>query len=108
MQSIIAEEAGAFERWLRSLSVVGTINDLRHHVDALREQELARATRHISSSLSERELAAISELTTRLMNKFLHMPMLRLKDAAANGQGYVYAEALRYLFDLEEKIDEVY
>ena len=29
--------------------------------------------------------------------------MLRLKDAAAAGQGYVYAEATRYLFDLEEK-----
>lgn len=108
VQSIIAEEAEAFDHWLRSLSVVGTINDLRQYVDALRQQELTRAMRHISSSLSERELATISELTTRLMNKFLHMPMLRLKDAAANGQGHIYAEALRYLFDLEEKMDEVY
>jgi glutamyl-tRNA reductase len=35
----------------------------------------------------------------------LHTPMLRLKDAAAAGQGHAYAEALRYLFDLEA-IDE--
>jgi len=31
--------------------------------------------------------------------------MLRLKDAAVSGQGHVYAEAMRYLFNLE-KSDE--
>jgi glutamyl-tRNA reductase len=56
--------------------------------------------------LSEREAAAIQELTHRFMNKLLHTPMLRLKDAAAAGQGHVYAEALRYLFDLEERHEE--
>jgi len=58
--------------------------------------------RQLSPSLSERELAAVQELTTRLMNKVLHTPMLRLKDAAAVGQGHIYAEAMRYLFALEE------
>lgn len=108
VQAIIAEEVNAFERWLSSLSVVDTISDLRKHADALRQQELARTMRQLSPSLSEREAAVVQELTTRLMNKLLHKPMLRLKDAAADGQGHVYAEALRYLFDLEEKTDEAY
>jgi len=108
VQSIIAEEVSAFDRWLRSLSVVGTISDLRQHVDALRQQELARTMRQMSPTLSEREAAAIQELSTRLMNKLLHTPMLRLKDAAAAGQGHVYAEALRYLFDLEVQTDEAH
>ncbi len=108
VQSIIAEELSAFERWLRSLSVVDTISDLRQRVEALRQQELLRTTRQLTSALSEREAAAIQELTTRLVNKLLHTPTLRLKEAAAAGQGHVYAEALRYLFDLEVQIDEAH
>lgn len=102
VQSIIAEEVAAFERWLASLSVVDTISDLRRHADDLRQQELTRTMRQLSPTLSEREIAAVHELTTRLMNKMLHTPMLRLKDAAAAGQGHIYAEAMRYLFALEE------
>jgi glutamyl-tRNA reductase len=103
VQAIIAEEVEAFERWLASLSVTETISNLRQHVDALRQQELARTLRQLTPTLSERDVAAVQELTTRLMNKVLHTPMLRLKDAAAAGQGYIYAEATRYLFDLEEQ-----
>lgn len=103
VQRIIEEEMQAFQRWLSSLSVTGTITDLRQYADLLRQQELERAMRHLTPSLSEREAAAIQELTTRFMNKLLHTPMLRLKDAAAAGRGHVYAEALRYLFDLEEQ-----
>ncbi len=102
VQAIVAEEVTVFERWLSSLSVTGTISDLRQSIEALRQQELARAMRQLAPTLSERETAAVQELTTRLMNKLLHTPMLRLKEAAADGQGHVYAEALRYLFNLEE------
>ena len=106
VQSIIAEEVSAFERWLRSLSVVDTISDLRQYADILRQQELVRAMRQLSPSLSQKEEAAVRELTTRLVNKLLHTPMLRLKDAAVQGQGHLYAEAIRYLFNLEGKADE--
>lgn len=100
VQAIIAEEVSAFHRWLHARSVVDTISDLRQHADALRQQELARTMRQLAPSLSERENAALQEFTRRLVNKLLHAPTLRLKDAAAAGQGHVYAEALRYLFDL--------
>ncbi len=108
VQAIIAEEVSVFERWQASLSVVDTISDLRHYVDTLRQQELARTLRHLSPTLSEREANAMQELTMRLMNKLLHIPMLRLKDAAVAGQGHIYAEAMRYLFDLEENADADY
>ncbi|MEO8972707.1 MAG: glutamyl-tRNA reductase, partial [Ktedonobacteraceae bacterium] len=95
-----------FERWLRSLSAVSTISDLRNHVEALRQQELARTMRQLAPTLSEREAAAVQELSNRLINKLLHTPMLRLKEAAADGQGHIYSEALRYLFGLEEYTHE--
>lgn len=99
--AIIASEAAAFARWLSSLSVVQTIHDLRGYVNVLREQELARTLNQLAASLSEQEAAAVRELTTRLVNKILHLPTRRLKDAAADGQGHVYAEAVHYLFDLK-------
>lgn len=106
VREIIDEESFSFQRWLASLSVVDTISDLRQHADLLRQQELARTLRQLSPTLSEREVAAIQELTTRLMNKLLHTPTLKLKDAAASGQGHVYAEAARYLFNLGNEEDE--
>jgi glutamyl-tRNA reductase len=107
VQEIIAQERSAFERWLRSRSVVDTIRDLRQHVDTLRQQELKRTLQRLPT-LTESEAAAIQELTTRLVNKVLHIPTLRLKDAAVDGQGPVYTEALRYLFDLKEQPDETH
>jgi glutamyl-tRNA reductase len=108
VQAIIAQEVNAFASWLASLSVVSTITDLRHHADMLRQHELERTLRQLATVLSEREAAAIQELTHRFMNKLLHTPMLRLKDAAAAGQGHMYAEALRYLFDLETQHETDY
>lgn len=105
VQDIIAEEVESFRCWLASLSVVSTISELRHQADLIRQQELARTLRQLSPTLSEHELAAVQELTNRLMNKLLHAPTRHLKDAAAAGEGHVYAQATRYLFGLEEKSD---
>lgn len=103
VRTIIEEETCAFERWLASLSVSGTIVDMRRQAEEVRQQELARTMRQLAPTLSEREMALVQELSTRLMNKFLHAPTTRLKEAAASDQGHVYAEALRYLFRLEDK-----
>jgi glutamyl-tRNA reductase len=108
VQEIISQEANMFDRWLRSRSVVATISELRQHADLLCQQELMRTLRRLPSTLTERETVAVHELATRLVNKLLHMPTLRLKEAATEGQGHVYDEALRYLFDLKEKPDETH
>ena len=51
-------------------------------------------------------MEAVQELTHRLINKLLHTPTLKLKEAAVEGQGHIYTEAMRYLFDLEENKHE--
>lgn len=106
--TIIAGEVQAFAAWLRSLSVVDTISDLRRRAETLRQQELERALRRLAPTLSDHEAAIVQELSTRLVNKLLHFPTVRLKDAAALGQSHSYAEALRYLFNLEEQSHERY
>lgn len=100
VEAIVAEEADEFARWFSSLQVVDTIIDLRNQINAVREQELSHTLNQLAPTLSEREIAAVRALTTRLVNKILHTPTQRLKDAAASGQGQAYAEALRFLFAL--------
>ena len=107
VQEIIVQEVNAFKRWLSSLSVVDTISALRQYADMLRQQELTRTLQRLPT-LTQRETDVIQELTTRMVNKLLHIPMLRLKDAAVEGHEHMYSEALRYLFDLKEQPDETH
>ena len=107
VQEIIFQEVSAFNRWLWSLSVVETIRALRQYADTLRQQELKRTLQRLPD-LTQRETAIIEELSTRIVNKILHIPMLRLKEATIEGQEHLYAEALHYLFDLKEQSDETH
>ena len=42
-------------------------------------------------------------MTSQIVNKLLHLPTVRMKQAAAAADGVVYAEAVRHLFGLEEE-----
>ncbi len=55
--------------------------------------------------LSERERQAVESVTTQIVNKLLHLPTVRLKEAAAGAHGGEYAEALRHLFGLDADQD---
>ena len=107
VQEIILQEMSIFNRWLWSLNVVETISALREYADTLRQQELKRTLQRLPD-LTQRETAIIQELSTRIVNKLLHIPMLRLKEATVEGQEHMYTEALHYLFDLKEQSDETY
>jgi len=107
VQEIILQEVSAFNRWLWSLNVVETISALRQYADTLRQQELKRTLQRLPD-LTQRETSIIQELSTRIVNKLLHIPMLRLKEATVEGQEHMYTEALHYLFDLKEQLDETH
>ncbi len=101
-EAIVGEEAEKFESWQHSLDVVPAITSLRRRAEAIREQELARSASWLSS-LSPRERTAVESLTTQIVNKLLHAPTVRLKEAAAAPEGARYAETVRRLFDLGEE-----
>ena len=42
-------------------------------------------------------------MTAQIVNKLLHLPTVRLKEAAAGADGGTYAEAVRHLFGLGEE-----
>ncbi len=107
VKEIIHQEVNTFNRWLWSLNVVDTIKAFRQHAEILREQELKRAL-HRLPDLTQREVTIIQEMTTRIINKLLHNPTLRLKEASVEGNEHMYIEALDFLFDLKEQSNETH
>jgi len=100
-EEIVAEETEKFGAWRLSLDVVPAIASLRAFAEDIRAGELDRA-RGWLASLSESERKAVESLTSQIVNKLLHPPTVRMKQAAAAAEGVVYAETVRHLFGLGE------
>ncbi|MDQ3670286.1 MAG: glutamyl-tRNA reductase, partial [Actinomycetota bacterium] len=100
-ERIAAEEAARFAEWQRSLEVVPAIAALRRRAEEIRLAELARREGRLRA-LSEPERQAVDVITTQIVNKLLHVPTVRLKEAVRDPHARPYAEALRHLFALEE------
>jgi glutamyl-tRNA reductase len=100
-ETIVAEEGERFREWWRSLDVVPAIASLRARAEAIRLAELSRAEGRLAS-LSPAERRAVESLTSQIVAKLLHLPTVRMKEAAAEAEGVLYADALRHLFDLED------
>ncbi len=101
-EEIVVEETEKFRAWQASLDVVPAIASLRALAEGIRAGELERA-RGLLGSLSENERRAVESLTSQIVNKLLHLPTVRMKEAAAASDGLIYAEAVRHLFGLGEE-----
>jgi glutamyl-tRNA reductase len=101
-ETIVAAEAEKFHEWHASLDVVPAIASLRARAEAIREAELRKAE-PVLGKLDESERNAIESLTAQIVNKLLHLPTVRMKQAAAAADGVIYAEAVRHLFGLEDE-----
>ena len=100
-EAIVAAEAERFHEWHAALDVVPAIASLRARAEEIREQELAKAEGMLAR-LDEGQRRAVESITAQIVNKLLHLPTVRLKQAAAAADGVVYAEAVRHLFGLGE------
>jgi glutamyl-tRNA reductase len=99
-QGIVAAGVEDFWGWYSSLAVVPTIRDLRDHGEQVRQAEVRRALRSLAHLAPDDQLA-IDALTRSLMNKLLHSPTVRLRQAAGNGRGTGVLDTVRYLFELD-------
>jgi len=99
-EGIVAGEAERFREWHASRDVVPEIASLRAWAEEVRAAELARARTRLG--LSESQEAEVDSVTARIVDKLLHLPTVRLKEAAAGANGGSYAEALRHLFGLDD------
>jgi glutamyl-tRNA reductase len=81
-EAIVAEEAVRFAEWRRSRDAADAIRDLRTRAEEIRSEELARAGSRLSE-LSPRERETVETLTTQIVNKLLHAPTVRAKEAGS-------------------------
>ncbi|MBI1743651.1 glutamyl-tRNA reductase [Candidatus Acetothermia bacterium] len=99
VQAIITQEADAFMRWLASMETIPTLTALRAHAERIRQEELHRALRQLER-LSDRDKRIVEMLSTRLINKLLHQPTVRLKEQTPAAR-QLYKEALLQLFGVK-------
>jgi glutamyl-tRNA reductase len=98
-EEIVLDEAERFRAWQASRDVVPAIASLRALAEQIRESELERARTRLDR-LTEAERRAVEAVTSRIVDKLLHGPTVKMKEAAAGADGAVYADALRHLFGL--------
>jgi glutamyl-tRNA reductase len=100
-EAIVAAEAEKFHEWHASLDVVPAIASLRARAEEIRETELQKAEA-LLERLDESQRRAVEAVTAQIVNKLLHLPTVRMKEAAAAADGVLYAETVRHLFGLGE------
>ena len=100
-EAIVAGEAEKFHEWHASLEIVPAIRSLRALAEEIREAELRKAE-GVLGRLDDSQRKAVESITSQIVNKLLHLPTVRMKQAAVSADGVIYAEAVRHLFGLGE------
>jgi glutamyl-tRNA reductase len=100
-ETIVAAEAEKFHEWHAALDVVPAIASLRARAEEIREAELQKAE-SLLGRLDDSQRRAVEAVTAQIVNKLLHLPTVRMKEAAAAADGVLYADTVRHLFGLGE------
>lgn len=77
--SIIDEDVVEFVNWYDELTIAPTITVIKNKFDEIRESELSRYRNRKMKHLSEEDFKLVEEITSQIMNKTLHNPIMNLK-----------------------------
>jgi glutamyl-tRNA reductase len=94
-RDIVDEEVARYREASTARQVAPVVTSLRERAEAVRAAEVARL------KLDEEQRAAVEQATKGVLNKLLHEPTVRLKDAAGTVRGERLADAVRELFGLD-------
>jgi glutamyl-tRNA reductase len=98
-EAIVRETVEAFEKWMDTHSMSGTIAQLTRHFEQIRVSELSR----LKNRLPQEGLAEVEYLTKSMLNKILHDHIRLLKQSEKDNR--TRREHLRFfqqLYHLEE------
>jgi glutamyl-tRNA reductase len=100
VDAIVDEEVAKYEAWRRGFDAAPVVRDLRDHFERVRSEEVDRQLTNVSAE----ERARAERLTKALVNRLLHLPTVRLKDAdPASDEGVGRLRAARELFALDRE-----
>jgi len=98
VREIITAELERYRIERSAREVAPLVTALRDRVEELRLAELDRIAPRLDDPAAR---ASLDAATRALVNKLLHEPTVRLKEAAGTARGELYADALAELFALE-------
>ena len=104
VRAIIAEELDRFRLERSAREVAPLVTALRARAEELRRVELDRQRARLDQ-LDPAARAAVDAVTRGVVNKLLHEPTVRVKNAAGTARGELYADALAELFALPDAHD---
>ncbi|MBI3741453.1 MAG: glutamyl-tRNA reductase [Chloroflexi bacterium] len=104
VRAIIEHELEEFWNWLLARRAAPTITALRERAEEIRAAELDKALRRLGHlELNERDRNVIAALSASIVSKLLAAPTAHLKERVQSGDGQVYLDTLRELFELSDE-----
>jgi glutamyl-tRNA reductase len=99
-EAIVEQEVDRFWQWFERLELEPTIAELRALAERVRQQETDRTMARLGH-LSEVDRERIDQMSRAIVNKLLHQPTTRLKQADETSEEVILVSAIRRLFGLE-------
>jgi glutamyl-tRNA reductase len=101
VREILASELERYRADGAAREVAPLVTALRAFGEDVREGELERYESKLAG-LTDAQRKSVEALTRGIVNKLLHEPTTRVKDAAGSGRGEYLSDALAALYDLPE------
>ncbi len=102
-EALIEDVVLATDNWVKFLDVIPTIVELKEKGEKIRKKELAKLFSKLDG-LTSKQICAIDGLTSSIINKILHSPVVVLKKQSDTFDGSLYLEAARKLFNLDHDL----
>ena len=99
-EDIVDDQVRRFVQWYRARAAVPTLNDLRQHLEEVRQAEVEAVRNKLCD---DADLELVERVTRRLMNKMLHSPTLELKRRVLEADPDAQLRDFRSLFGLEPR-----
>ena len=99
VNQIVEEELAQFQRTMRELDVRPLVVELRTRAERIREKEIARTLRLLGDVDADTE-AHLQAMTHALVNKLLHEPTVRIRQAARDEGSDEFVATVVNLFNL--------
>lgn len=98
-ETIVGREVDGFRKRLIAQESVPTIVELQQRLEAIRAAELEKCLRKLGP-VSAEQREAVEMLTTQMINKILHYPILQLKESADEPERIALRRTIRKIFGL--------
>jgi glutamyl-tRNA reductase len=101
-EAIVEVEVVAFAKERETRAALPVLAQLRRRAEEIARAEAERTLAHVGAKLDDKGRRSVEAMAQAIVNKLLHGPTARLKDAASSGDGAL-AGAAAELFGIDEE-----